>query len=75
MRIKHLRKKDNGIVKLGIVKYSMVDLFVEVFSACLLECSIEDFNAELVGDHVALNCEQDELGEVHAASLLKIDRK
>ena len=67
--VKHLTQQHDGIEKLGIIKNSMRYSMVIILTACLLEGGIEDFDAKLVGDHVALDSEEQELSEVHVAAL------
>lgn len=74
MRIHHLRQKDYCIIELGLIQYAVVSLLFELLAARLLEGRIEDLQPKLVGDHVALHGEHNELGERHVAILQREKR-
>ena len=69
MRIQYLRKQYYCIVKLLFIQYTIIILFIELVAACLFESCVENLEAELVGDHISLNCKHDELREFHGSLL------
>ena len=63
----HFGQQSDSIEELASVKEPIITLTVIIFSTCLFESSIEDFDSKFVWYHASFDGKLDELSDIHGA--------